>query len=136
MALPNLGAHTDGGAISPTEGTKETASDALDALLDNAMNHDDTVDVAAGGTIDLSTPQANLDKYLGSGFLELTGAPAGAFNLDLPDGDKNITIMNSSGQLATIDTITGATTARTLADAAIMEYQVRGTDIEEVANPT
>ena len=136
MALPNLGAHTDGGNLTESQDTKEDTSDKVDALLDNSQNHDDTFNVAAGGTLSLATPQANLDLYLGSGFIELTGAPAAAFNLDVPDGDKNTTFLNSSGQTATIDTITGATTARTLADNAIMEYQVRaGTDIEECAAP-
>ncbi len=134
MALPNLGAHTDGGTITVGQTNKETTSNALDALLDNSQNQTTAFVTTAGGTLSLATPQANLDLYLDSGLVELTGSPAGAFTVDVPDGDRRIAFLNSSGQSATIDTVTGATPTVTIPDGTAKIVQVRGIELSIIAD--
>lgn len=134
MTLPNLGAHTDGGLITEGQDTKETTSNDLDSLLDNSQNKVSTFVTTAGGTLNLDTPQANLDQYLESGLIRLTGSPAAGYTIIVPDGDKRIAFENASGQTATIDTVTGATPTQTLLDTITKTYHVRGIEISVVAD--
>lgn len=77
------------------------ATDALEAAMLDSVD----VDCAAGGSIAVSaaTLQANAILYL-------TGAPAGAFNLDLGAVARWVLIFNDTGQTATIRAGTPATT--------------------------
>lgn len=134
MPLPNLGGHTDGGFITVGQGTKEATSNALDALLDNSNNNSSDFVTTAGGTLNLNTPDANLDQYLASGLIRLTGSPAGAFTIIVPDGDRKIAFENVSGQTATIDTVTGATPTVTIADGAAKELHIKGIELVVVAD--
>ena len=84
------------------------------------------IDVAAGGTITLTDAQIR-----GADFLKLTGAPAGAFTLDVPDGDRRYIIWNASGQSATVDTVTGSATTITVANGE--RWQIQQDGIEMVA---
>ncbi len=132
--LPNLGGHTDGGHITVGQDTKEVTSNALDDLQDNSQNATDIFVTTAGGTLSLATPQANLDLYLGNGLLRLTGSPAGAFTIDVPDGDRRIAFKNESGQAVTIDTVSGATPTVAIPDGTTKTLHVYGTEIEIVAD--
>ncbi len=134
MALPNLGAHTDGGTITVGQTNKETTSNNLDALLDNSQNQTTSFVTTAGGTLSLATPQANLDQYLDSGLIRLTGSPAGAFTVDLPDGDRRIAFKNESGQAVTIDTVSGATPTVAIPDGTTKTLHVYGIEIEITAD--
>ena len=134
MALPNLGDHTDGGTITVGQSGKEATSNALDALLDNSQNQTTDFVTTAGGTLSLATPQANLDLYLDSGLIQLTGSPAGAFTIDVPDGDRRVAFLNNSGQGVTIDTVSGASPTVTIADGVAKTLQVRGTEITIIAD--
>ncbi len=134
MALDNLGAHTDGGTITEGQDDKEDTSNKLDNLLDNSQNAFADFVVTAGGTLNLNTPQANLDIYLANGLIRLTGSPAGAFTIIVPDGDRRIAFENVSGQAATIDTVTGATPTVALPTATAKILQVRGIEFTLVAD--
>lgn len=134
MPLPNLGAHTDGGFITVGQSGKEATSNALDALQDNANNQTTSFVVTAGGTLNLNTPDANLDQYLESGLIRLTGSPVGGFTLILPDGDKRIAFRNESGQTATIDTVSGATPTQSLPTGTTKTYHVYGVEITIIAD--
>ena len=82
------------------------------------------MDVSAGGTITLTQTELN------SGYvIKLTGSPGGAFNLDLPDGDRSTVIWNEAGQTATIDTVTGSTATPTVADNAAKWFQLDSDEI-------
>ncbi len=134
MALPNLGAHTDGGTITEGQDNKETTSNNLDALLDNSMNASDDFVVTAGGTFNLDTPQGNLDIYLANGLIEFTGTPGAGTTIIVPDGDRRIAFANTSGQDVTIDTVTGATPTVTIADGGVKTIHVRGIEISVIGD--
>ncbi len=134
MTLNNLGAHTKGGLLTEGQGTKETTSNDLDNLLSDSQHKVTTFSVTAGGTLNLNTPAANLDQYLESGLIRLTGSPGAGYTLILPDGDKRTAFENVSGQTATIDTVTGATPTQTLLDTILKTYHVRGIEISVVAD--
>ncbi len=129
-----LGAHTDGGDLTGGQDTKETTSDKRDDLIANSLHNSSDFNVAAGGTFNLNTPQPNLDQYLASGLIRLTGAAASAVTIILPDGDKRTAFANVSGQSVTIDTVTGATPTVGIADGAVKTIHVRGIEIEIVAD--
>ena len=134
MALPNMGGHTDGGYVTEGQDDKEDTSNALDGLLDNAQNQPTALDVTAGGTFNLNTPQANLDQYLESSLVRITGSPAGAVTVKVPDGNKRIAFENACGQTATVDTVTGATPVVTISAGATKTLQVRGIEITITAD--
>ena len=134
MTLKNLGAATRGALVTEGQDLKEVTSNDLDDLISDSLHATNVFDVAAGGTLNLDTPQANLDLYLGSGLIRLTGAPAAAFTLVLPDGDKRTAFKNESGKTCTLDTLTGATPTQSLLDALTKCYHVRGIEIELVAD--
>ena len=93
----------------------------------------------AGGTLSLATPQANLDQYLDSGLIRLTGSPAAPFTLDVPDGDRRIAFRNESGQAATIDTVSGATPTAVIPDGTtktLQIYRVENTILADDATQT
>lgn len=66
----------------------------------------------AGGTITLSTANGTTDESRGV-VLNLSGSPAGAFTIVIPNLDRPYIIRNASGQTATIQTAT-PTLAQTL----------------------
>ncbi len=134
MALPNLGSHTDGGTITVGQDTKEDTSNDLDSLLDNSQNQTTAFVTTAGGTLSLATPQANLDLYLDSGLIRLTGSPAAPFTIDVPDGDRRVAFENASGQAVTIDTVSGAAPTVAIPDGVTKLLQVRGTEITIISD--
>ncbi len=134
MALPNLGAHTKGGHVAGTQDDKEDTINDQGDLIDDSENHVSILNVTAGGTFNLDTPQGNLDQYLESGLILITGTPGAPTTIILPDGDKRIAFENSSGQSTTIDTVTGATPARTLVDGTAKQFHVRGIEISIIAD--
>ncbi len=129
-----LRAHTDGGVITVGQDLKEDTSNAFDDLLDNSQNQTTAFVVTAGGTLSLATPQTNLDLYLDSGLIRLTGSPTAPFTIDVPDGDRRVAFENASGQAATIDTVTGASPTVAIPDGVTKLLQVRGTEITIVSD--
>ncbi len=134
MGLPQSGDHTDGGFITEGQDDKEDESNLLDALLDNMLNQTTTLDVTAGGTFNLNTPQANLDQYRESGLILIIGTPTSATTVIFPDGDKRIAIANASGENVTFDTVSGATPTVTIGDGVAKIIHVRGVEITIVAD--
>ncbi len=129
-----LGAHTDGGDLAEGQDTKEDTANKRDNLIVNSLHNSQDLDVAAGGTFDLSTPQGNLDFYLNTGLIRLTGSAASPVTVIVPDGDKSTAVSNVCGQLATIDTVTGATPTVTIGDGSAKTLHVIGIEIEVVAD--
>ncbi len=123
--LPNLGPHANGTLLELDQDQAEDTSNDLDSLLDNAMNAVGSVDCTAGGTITVSD-----DVYFGSGTIKLTGSPASAFTLNIPNNDRDIKIWNTSGETATIDTVTGSAKTPVLEDGNKVRLQVDATEIE------
>ncbi len=129
-----LGAHTDGGDLAEGQDTKEDTANKRDDLIVNSLHNSQDLNVAAGGTFDLSTPQGDLDFYLSSGLIRLTGSAASAVTIIVPDGDKSTAFSNACGQSVTIDTVTGATPTVGIADGVAKTVNVRGIEIEIVAD--
>lgn len=125
MATPNLAIP----AISSSQSQKEVTSNEADDWLDEATQ--DTIDIVttAGGTIPLTT-----DEFRKNFLIRLTGTPAGAFNIDVPDGKRTFAIENVSGKTATIDTVTGGATV-VVADGAVVEISSKGTDLVQRTAP-
>ncbi len=132
--LPNLGGHTDGTHVTEGGGTKEVVINALTNLVDNAQNKPTVLDVTAGGTFNLDTPSANLDQFLESSFIQITGTPAGAVAVVMPDGNKRIAFENICGQTATFDTVTGAASPVVMSTGTTKTIQVRGIEITITAD--
>lgn len=122
MATPNLGiVH-----MTVSQATKEdTFNNGLDRVDESA---NDTVDIVctAGGTIVVTSAQ-----FLDNQELRLTGTPAGAFNLDVPDGKRDFKVNNTSGQTATVDTVTGGASTIAVLDGERRNILSRGTDLED-----
>lgn len=134
MALDNLGAHTDGGTITEGQDNKEDTSNDLDNLLDNSQNSSADFVVTAGGTFNFDTPQANLDIYLANGLIRLTGSPGAGITIIVPDTDRRIAFENVCGQVATIDTVAGASLPVNMPTGVANIIQVRGGDITKTAD--
>lgn len=105
----------------------ETTVNAAINRLD--LSNNDTVDVVttAGGTITLTSAQ-KLDNIL----IRLTGTPAAAYTINIPDGNRALHFENQSGQIATLDTETGAAATLTLAHQDTMAVDVRGTNLTQI----
>ena len=134
MPLPQLTLHTDSGFVTEGQDDKEGESNLLDSLIDNAINKPTDFSVTAGGTFNLNTPQANIDLYLESGLIHLTGTPGAATTIIVLDGNKRIAFFNDSTQSTTIDTVTGAASPVVIAAGATKTIHTRGTDITIVAD--
>lgn len=103
---------------------KETSiNTALDRL---DVSNNDTVDfvTTAGGTLTLSETD-RLDNIL----IRFTGSPAGAYNIDIPDGNRALHFENASGQTATIDTVGGSVITLALADNETVAIDVRSAEL-------
>lgn len=134
MPLPQLTLHSDSGFVVEGQDDKEDESNLLDALLDNAINKPTDFSVTAGGTFNLNTPQGNIDLYLESGLIRLTGTPGAATTIIVLDGNKRIAFFNNSSQGTTINTVTGAASPVQIAAGATKTIHVHGTDITIVAD--
>ena len=99
---------------------------SINLIADRAdTSNNDTVDVVctAGGTVTVTDPD-KFDNIL----IRLTGSPAGAFTLDVPDGKRALHFENDSGQTATIETVTGAAATINLTDGQTVAIDFVGTD--------
>ncbi len=105
-----------------TSGQSNTHTTHNDALvqIDSILGDITDIDTAAGGTISVT-----LAQYRNAVVLKLTGAPGGAFTLDLPAVSRSIIIHNTSGQTATVQTGTPGNT-ESLADAVISSFYSTG----------
>ena len=134
MPLPQLTLHSDSGFVTESQDDKEVESNLLDALLDNAINKPTDFSVTAGGTFNLNTPDANIDLYLESGLIRLTGTPGAPTTIIVLDSNKRIAFFNDSTQSTTIDTVTGAASPVLIAAGATKTLHVRGIEITIVAD--
>jgi hypothetical protein len=96
-------------------------NDAMN-MLDRSVTEELEIDCTAGGTIVVTAAQYRHFP------LKLIGSPGAGFNLDLPDGDRYIVIWNDSGQIATVDTVSGGAAAVVVAVGARQKIIVDGVD--------
>lgn len=134
MALPQSGAHSEGGFVTEGQDDKEDESNLLDALLDNELNQPTTLDVTAGGTFNLNTPQDNLDQFIESSLIRVIGTPGAPVTIIVPDGNKKIAFEAACGQTVNIDTVTGAASPVVISTGATKTMQVRGIEITITAD--
>lgn len=155
MPLPQSGQHPNAVDMSPLEQLwREIRSNARDWVNDQNLNRPISLDVSAGGTIALTVDQ----QFAGS-LIELTGSPGAGFTIQLfnggefslllengadrmllEDGTGNLLLdgsfenfqmifLNSSGQTATIDTVSGAASPVVILAGDTVAVQTLGADI-------
>lgn len=118
MTSPNLAAPHVAASQDQKEVTINDATDALDAAITESLS----IDCSAGGTISVTTAQAQANARF-----VLTGTPAAGFTLELPNVPRLLVISNGSGQIATLGNATGATYA--LSDSAQKFVHSSGTGV-------
>ncbi len=126
MALDNLEAHPDSVDVALTK-RRHVRVNSRDNLGVRSAHRTIDVDVSAGDTIQLTTEQ-----QLPNRLIRLTGSPAGAFTVELADGDGRFSFINVSGETATIETATGAASPPTLLDGIVKAIHEHGTDLTVV----
>lgn len=128
MALPQSGPHPNAVDMSGLPQVwREILSNSRDWVNASNLNRPHTLDVSAGGTIALTIDQ----QYAGS-LIRLTGAPAGAFTIQMFDGNADGTALifeNVSGQTATIDTASGAASPVSVPTGEVKAIQTYGIEI-------
>ncbi len=124
MTLPNLINHADSTDMTALKKWREIRSNSRDSLLARSQNKSADINCTAGGTIVLTSDQQEENQLL-----RLTGSPGGGYTLEFADADKQMTIHNTSGQSATIETNTGASSPPIIADTETAILQIRGADI-------
>jgi len=128
VVLSNLGAHPDAVDMGTTR-RRRIRSSARDTLIARSAHNTIDVDCTAGGTIVLTTTQ----QYA-NGTIRLTGTPGAGFTIELADGTLQLSFINTTGQTATIETATGATTPPTILAGATKTVFERTTDLEAIAS--
>ena len=126
MALDNLEAHPDAVDVALTK-RRHVRVNSRDNLAVRSGHRTIDVDVSAGGTIQLSTEQ-----QLPNRLILLTGSPGAGFTVELADGDGRFSFINISGETATIETATGATTPPTIDHLRAASIHEHGTDLTVV----
>jgi len=111
--------------------TKVDAINAAFDAFDISINDDVAIVTTAGGTVTVTATD-----FLDNGLLELTGTPAGVYNLDVPDGKRRFVVLNNSGQTATVDTVTGGAATISVQDGEAVFIHSTGTDLEEISRNT
>jgi len=123
MASPNL-------QLPDAQGASTQKSVTLDANvhgLDKAMNSFVSKAITASDTLTEA-------EHREAGFIELTGTPGGAFNLDMFDINARIlTIENSTGQTATVRNSAGAGATITILTTEIKMVFYDGTDVKTLS---
>ena len=112
--LPNLGAHSDGKHIVGGQNDKETTSNSLDDLLDNANNGTIDIDCSAGGTIVISATD-----FLANFRLNLGGNPTADFTIQLPASKRSFVVQNQTARTATAEIAGGASPNLPLSAGAV-----------------
>lgn len=100
MTSPNLAAPHVAASQTQKEVTINDATDALDLALTASLS----LDCSAGGTVSVTTSQAQRHVRLA-----LTGTPAAAFNVQLPAVPRILAVANGTSVAATVKNATGAT---------------------------
>lgn len=108
--LPNLDQHPDRVGMGTTK-RRHIRSNARDRLITASEQGVVEVDCSAGGTVVLT-----INQQQENGLIKLTGTPAGAFNVEVFDGDRRLEFKNITGQTSTIDTATGAASPEAIPD--------------------
>ncbi len=155
MPLQQSGQHPNAVDMSPLQQVwREIRSNARDWVNDQNLNRPISLDVSAGGTIALT-----VDQQFAGTLIELTGSPGAGFTIEmfnggefdvllengvdsllLEDGTGNLLLdgsfensqmifINSSGQVATIDTITGAASPVSIPVGGTVAVQTYGAEI-------
>ncbi len=115
--------------IEQAQEQKEVIANAGFDRLDKATQGTIDINVAAGGTIQVSSTDY-LDNYL----LRLTGSPGADFTLEVPDGGRHFAVENLSGKIATIETESTGGETVILGDQRVASLFSKGTDIIELNN--
>lgn len=100
MTSPNLAAPHVAASQNQKEVTINDATDALDLAITASLS----LDCSAGGTVSVTTTQAQRNVRLA-----LTGTPAAAFSLQLPAVPRILAVANGTGAAVTVKNATGAT---------------------------
>ncbi len=115
--------------ISESEDDPFTRSNEADERITKATQQHIDIDCTAGGTIVVSST-----NFLENCHMTLSGSPGAGFTLEVPDGDKKYAIDNTSGQGATVDTLTGAASPITLPNGSVFHFQNNGIEIIKTAD--
>ncbi len=115
--------------IAESEDEPYVRANEIGLRITEATQQDISINVAAGSTIVVTSTQFEENVHF-----DLTGSPGGAFSLRVPDGDRNYVVENNSGQIATVDTVSGAGSPVAVAAADIVHLQNKGTDIVKTAD--
>jgi len=102
-------------------------------IIEQAIGGYASVDASAGGTVSVSISDGALSDGRNQ-TIKLTGAPAGSFTFQLPEVEKTFVIWNTSGQTATIQTVS-ATTSVSLADGSMVAVFSDGAGTVEAYTP-
>lgn len=116
---PNLGITH----IEQNQSSKEVTANAAFDRLDEATQDTVDIDASAGGTVVVASAD-----YLGNFRLHLTGTPAGAFTLQVPNGKRVFLVDNASGQSATVQRAGGGGTV-SVVDGEAFILMNTGSDI-------
>lgn len=81
-------------------------------------------DESVGGTITTTDSQVR-----GADSFKFAGSPAGAFTMDIPDGDRRLSIGKKLSQTTTKDTVTGSISTITIANNEHWQFQQNGVEI-------
>ncbi len=115
--------------IAESEDQPYVRANEIGLRITLATQQDINIVTTAGGTIVVTSTQFEENVHF-----DLTGSPGGGFTLEVPDGDRNYVVENNSGQIATVDTVSGAGSPVAIADSAIVHLQNKGTDIVKTAD--
>jgi hypothetical protein len=121
MATPNLGITE----VLESQSNKVVTINEAIVALDNAGNASSDVDTAAGGTIAVAAAVFNRAVVLA-----LTGAPAGAYNLEVPANERLFAVDNQSGQTATVQVTGGGGASVDVADGEQLLLHSDATDVK------
>lgn len=126
MASPNL----DIPALAAAVNNLPALMDDQISILDNALQGGTTIACGAGGTINVLSTTST--RYF---YFELTGSPAGAFNIDFPTKKRYLVIENSTGQNATVR-VTGTGGASVVINpTGVAVLWIDGTDVKLIGGP-
>lgn len=120
MTSPNLAAPHVAASQTQKEVTINDATDALDLALTASLS----LDCSAGGTVSVTTSQAQRHVRLA-----LTGTPAAAFNLQLPAVPRILAVANGTSVTATVKNATGATAEVPAAKQALVHTSGTGVSL-------
>ena len=115
--------------IAESEDEPYVRANEIGLRITKATQQDISITTTAGGTIVVTSTQFEENVHF-----DLIGSPGGGFTLEVPDGDRNYVVENNSGQIATVDTVSGAGSPVAVPVSTIIHLQNKGTDIVKTAD--